>query len=197
MLVRALLLLVVLAIAIGGGAASVWYALEDGYGLVAIRVGPWSAFPDLGMPDGSPYAKAQVARDGALALGRAEGLAFSAHHDGRGAVLDRRCTYRIAGRTPAARLWTLYAADRALAPIAVPPGERPAALHSAALLYEAGNRFLVTVSPYPAPGNWLRVPAGGGPLALVLTLYDTPAAAASDIRRLELPQIEKAGCDDG
>ena len=117
------LILATLAIAIGGGAASVWYALQAQEGIGAITIGSWTAYPNMGAPDADPYSKARVAREGVLALGRAEGprllrqprcrrrraVAQMQLHDRRldaaGTVLDalcggplaRRCLPAIAG----------------------------------------------------------------------------------------------------
>src|SRR5262245_18834658 len=109
-----LLILVTLAIAIGGGAASVWYALEAQEGVGAVRIGSWTAYPTMGAPDADPYSKARAARQGLLALGRAEGVAFFAAHDASGMLLSRNCSYLIEGSTPPARFWTFYVADRSL-----------------------------------------------------------------------------------
>ncbi|TSE04009.1 DUF1214 domain-containing protein, partial [Mesorhizobium intechi] len=57
MLKNAFLMLLSLAIAIGGGGASVWYALKIQDGVGAIRVGQWTAFPDIGTPAADPYSK--------------------------------------------------------------------------------------------------------------------------------------------
>ena len=72
MLKNALLTLLALAIAIGLGGGSVWYALDAQSGGGAIRIGPWTAFPDIGTAEADPYSQARVARQGALALGRAD-----------------------------------------------------------------------------------------------------------------------------
>jgi hypothetical protein len=50
MLKTAFLTLLSLAIAIGGGGGSVWYALKIQDGVGAIRIGQWTAFPDIGTP---------------------------------------------------------------------------------------------------------------------------------------------------
>lgn len=183
-----------LCIAIGGGAWSVRYALDRGLGIDMLRAGAWTASPDLGTPDASPYARAAVARRGELPLGRAEGLAFRAERDGADAPLRRDCTYRIAGHTPPSRFWTLYATDRKMTPLPATEG-RPAALQSMTLLREADGSFVVTVSAHPTPGNWLPV-SGSGDMSFILTLYDTPVAGSMEISRIVLPRVLKAGCDD-
>lgn len=189
----AFLVLVVFAVAILGGGASVWYALRAQEGVGAVTVAGWTAFPDSGTPEADPYSKARVAREGFLALGRAEGLSFSAHRDSGGEELRRDCAYSIEGVVPSARLWTLYAADQAGAVIGA-GGSRPAALQSGQLLRQADDSVVVAASARPRPGNWLTL-AGAGPMSFVLTLYDTPVASSTGLSGIAMPQILKVGCD--
>jgi hypothetical protein len=184
---------IALAIALVAGAWSVRYALDRGFGMEALTSGPWRAYPDLGTPDASAYARAAVARRGELPLGRAEGLAFQAADDSSGAALERNCTYRITGEMPVARFWTLYAVDPSMTPLAA-TGIREARLQSGAMLHEADGAAIVTVSPHPTPGNWLPL-SGSGPMMLVLGLYDTPVASSTEISRVVLPHVSKLGCE--
>ncbi|MET3662637.1 DUF1214 domain-containing protein [Aquamicrobium ahrensii] len=193
MLKRAMLTLIALVIAIGGGAASVWYALHVQKGAGAIGVGSWTAFPDIGTPQADPYTNARVAREGVLALGRAEGLAFVAEHDSGGRPLTKECTYRLEGHLPIARFWTLYAADRSLDVIKTGKS-RPAALQSYQVVREPDNSVRITASRHPAPGNWLLT-AGSGAMYFVLTFYDTPIASSTGLSGIELPRIVRSGCD--
>jgi len=194
MLRNLLLTLLTFSIAIGGGAASVWYALDADDGFDPLHVGAWTAFPALGTANASPYAKAVAARDGVLALGHAEGIRFVANRDSTGKPLSRGCTYTVAGDTPPARFWTLFPADpHSLMPLRAKEG-LPGKLQSWAVLRRAKGSFAVTVGPHAAPGNWLAID-GSGPMALTLTLYDTPAATSSEIGSIELPKIKRAGCD--
>lgn len=186
-------LFVALAIAIGGGAWSVRYALEHGFGMETLAVGPWQAYPDLGTPDASAYAKAVVARRGELPLGRAEGLTFHAADDSSGEALERNCSYRVAGELPIARFWTLYAADLSATPLPAIQAGR-AALQSIAVLHGTDGSVVVTASPHPTPGNWLAL-SGTGRMVLVLGLYDTPIASSTEISRVILPHISRLGCE--
>jgi hypothetical protein len=194
MLKTAFLTFLTLTIAIGGGAASVWYALRAQEGIGAVNIGGWTAFPGIGTPDADPYSKARVARQGLLSLGSAEGLAFVAARDATGALLRRECAYRIEGTTPPARFWTLHATDRAGRVIQTGDG-RGSALHSLELLRQPDNAFAIAVGNRPAPGNWLAV-SGSGAMRLVLTLYDTPVAGSTGISEVELPLVIGAGCHD-
>lgn len=193
MLKTVFLTLVVLSIALVGGGASVWYALKTNEGMGAVTIGEWTAFPDLGTADADPYSKARVAREGILALGRAEGLAFSALRDSAGSTLRRECSYLIEGPVPSARFWTLYAADPSGA--VVRGGEhRLAALHSYQLLRLEDNSVVISAGAHPSPGNWLAL-GGTGSMRLVLTFFDTPIASGSAASDIVLPSITRVECD--
>lgn len=193
MLKQSLLIALALAVAVGGGAASVGMVLNSQEGIGAVSVGPWTAFPDIGTPDADPYSKARVARDGVLALGRAEGLSFVADRDSTGVTLRSECSYRLEGSLPVARFWTLYATDRAH--MALKSGiRRDASLHSLEVLRQPDNSISVSVGVRPEPGNWLAV-GGVGAMNLVLTLYDTPIASSTGLSGIEMPRIVRVQCN--
>lgn len=193
MLKTAFLIFLALGIAVVGGGYSVWYALQAQDGVGVVTVGAWTAYPDVGTADSDPYSKARVAREGVLALGRAEGLSFSAQRDSAGAPLLRQCSYRIEGVVPSARFWTLHATDPAGALVGS-GGLRAPALHSYELLRSFGDAVVIAVAPRPAPGNWLAT-SGSGAMALVLTLYDTPIASSTGLADIRMPNILKVGCN--
>lgn len=189
-----LLAAIALAIAFGGGVSSAWYAIQAFEGVGVLAIGPWTAYPDAGTERADPYWRARAARKPAFPLGAGEGLAFVANEDSNGARLDRRCNYAVEGHAPPTRLWTLYPADAALAPVGNAVG-RANAMHSMRLLRKADGSFAIGVGPRPQGGNWQPI-AGDGPFSLVFTLYDTPAAASSSIADLALPAIKRITCDE-
>lgn len=193
MLKTAFLVTLFLAIAIVGGGASVWYALDAREGVGAVAIGNWAAFPEIGTPDADPYSRARIAREGVLSLGRAEGLPFIAKRDSNGDILHRNCVYRIEGDMPPARFWTLYAADATLTALKTENG-RPAALHSFEVLHRPHHGLIILAGPRPEPGNWLPL-QGSGEMFLVLTLYDTAIASSTGIADVTLPVITKSGCN--
>ncbi|MER2537384.1 MAG: DUF1214 domain-containing protein [Rhizobiaceae bacterium] len=188
----AFLILVALVLAIGGGGASVWYALKAQEGVGAVTVDGWTAFPDMGTPEADPYSKARVAREGSLALGRAEGLAFNAQRDSSGERLRRECGYRIEGSMPSTRFWTLHAVDAQGALIRA-GFDRAPALQSLSLLRADGGGIVIAAAAQPAPGNWLPL-SGKGDMSFVLTLYDTPIAASTGLSDIRLPRIVRMAC---
>jgi hypothetical protein len=193
MLKNAILTLLSLAMAIGLGGYSVWYALNAQDGVGAIRIGQWTAFPEIGTQAADPYSKARVAREGVLALGQAEGLAFVAEHDEAGEPLKRECAYTISGGYPTARFWSLYAADQSLGVIDTGKA-RLAALQSYEVMRQPDNTVVISVGSRPAPGNWLLT-SGSGKMYFVLTFYDTPIASSTGLSDVTLPRILKAGCN--
>lgn len=183
-------LMVVVALALGFGLS--WYALSDGGLFGASRAGPWQVWRDVGVPAPDPYTRAYIARTGALELGAGEGLQFIATTDSDDHRLDRSCRYRIDGRTPAARFWTLVpvSADDG-APIARPDG--PTEFHSARLSRAGDGSVELYVSKAISPENWLEI-TGEGPFNLVLTFYDTANLASVGTDATMLPTIIREGC---
>jgi len=180
---------IALALAIGFGASL--YALSEGRVLGAVRIGPWAAWPQVGSPNPDPYARAYLARRGALQLGLGEGLRFVASTDDTGTILDRSCSYRVEGATPLAAFWTLAA----ITPdgISVVPAGAPIALRSNQPSRNAEGEFALRISPAMAAGNWLEV-AGEGPMQFILTLYDTSIFSGLGSSQQTLPAVIREHC---
>lgn len=185
--------LLMLVLAIGGGAASLSYVLDDTVGTGALRLGAWTAFPKLGASDADPYARAKISREGVLALGSAEGLAFIADRDSDGARLRLECNYRVEGTTPPTRFWTLFVQDGG-ARVSASPAGGPAALQSQAILRRDDNSFIINIGARPSPENWIGA-TGSGPMQMVLTLYDSSVTTSTVIGEAVMPRIVAAGCD--
>ena len=185
------LIAIALAIAFGGGLFSTLQALNASAGFGAIRVGAWVAFPGAHTADADPYAKSHRAKAGRLLYGTAEGLAFTASTDSQNRPLLGTCSYAVRGRTPTARLWTLYASDLADQPLL--SADKPSAFNSRTVLRAQDGAFSIEVSARARPGNWMALP-GVDPFKLVLTLLDTPVASSSGLVGLQMPEIERIGC---
>ncbi|MEM5493983.1 DUF1214 domain-containing protein [Hoeflea sp. AS16] len=183
-----------LAIAFGGGAWSASWMLKATSGFGAIRLGSWSAYPDLQTEDADPFAKAHRAGDGRILLGRAEGLVFTAESDETGARLSGRCSYEISGSTPPARFWTLRVTDAAGNPLDAPE-RAPVSLNSWTTLRNVDGSFRIRLGAAPSSGNWIWLDSDGG-VSFVLTLIDTPTAASVSMVELDMPKISLIGCAD-
>lgn len=176
-----------LLIAFGGGVASARRSIESTSPLGSATAGPWRSIPFAGLAEADPYTRARLSLTGALPLGIAEGLSFTARTDDEGRALDGTCRYRLDGPFPPARWWTLYANPRPDA------ANLPTALHSRAILREREGGFAITVASDLASGNWLAI-EGSGPFTLTATLYDTSVTREGGLAASAMPSIVRLGC---
>jgi len=183
-----------LAIAFGVGAWSASWTLKATSGFGAIKLGPWSAYPELQTASADPFAKAHRAGDGRILLGRAEGLIFTAQSDETGAALSGRCSYEVSGTTPPARFWTLRVTDDSGRQLEAPP-RVPTSFNSWTTLRNIDGSFRIRLDAAASPGNWIWLDTRNN-VSLVLTLIDTPSAASLSMVELDMPTISKIGCDD-
>ena len=163
-----LLLMIAVALTVGFGLS--YYALTDGRLVGVARVGPWTAWPDIGSNAPNPYTRGHLAREAALQLGQSEGLQFSAMTDNSGEPLTLDCSYRIEGKTPLATFWTLVAVDPQGRNLAA--DGQPLALRSSDLARANDGSIIINVGTRLQSHNWLEL-SGSGPFTLELTLYDT------------------------
>ena len=171
------------------GLGSAWYmvaAPRTG----TVEIGAWRGLPTVDAATADPYLRARVARNGEIGMGTGEGLTFVATVDDAGRGLVAECDYRIAGASPAARLWTLTATDADGATGLTPEGR--AHLDSRNLLRDATGAFEVSLASTARAGNWLPAPPKGA-VTVTLRLYDTPLALGSDALP-HLPAIEREAC---
>ncbi|NOZ33597.1 MAG: DUF1214 domain-containing protein [Alphaproteobacteria bacterium] len=181
-----------LAVALATGFGATFLALgEGGQQLGGLRSGPWTALPDTGEFMLNPYSNAYVARAALLQLGSAEGIRFVARTDSDGATLDRACRYLVAGRTPTAAMWTLYATDRENRVIGLEG--RLAFFDSANVQRLADGGLEIRSGPQARAGQWLATP-GEGPFQLVLNIYDPVPVSGASAKTVQMPAIIREGC---
>ena len=181
-----------IVIAAATGFVSTYLAVERGHGFESIAAGVWTAWPKAGAPDADPYAKAVIARTGRIPLSPGEGLVLEATSDDGGSELDGRCTYRIAGELPPARIWTVTAYDRQ-GSFRDNPAHR-FSFTSTEIVRDATGRFEIVLSPQVQAGNWLPTPTDQR-IVLMLRLYDTPlSAGAARIEGRTVPIIHRMAC---
>lgn len=189
----ALQALIVVAIATVLGIGSAWLAVDREIAFDTVRVGSWTAWPRAGEADADPYVRAGLAASGQLPLTISEGLTFTARTDAEGRPLEAGCEYRVSGRMPAARWWTvtIYREDdfRLIANLAERQG-----FDSSEVLRRSDGAVEIVVAPSARPGNWLPMDPSAGRLRIVLRLYDTPLSIGGAVADAELPEIERGAC---
>ncbi|WP_404405535.1 DUF1214 domain-containing protein [Pelagibacterium halotolerans] len=184
-------LIVMLAVALGVGFGTSYYALTDGRLFGAIRIGPWAGWSEIGTENPDPYSRAYLARTGLLQLGKSEGIRFVARTDSEGDPLERDCNYAMTGNTPGATFWTLLAIAEDGATIAASPAL--SYFHSERIVYDPDGTVTLHFGPEMMPGNWLPTD-GDGRFAFVMTLYDAAGLAGGGASVSTLPAIEKVSC---
>ena len=182
--------LAVLIIGTALGLALTWATVMRGAMPGGIADGPWRTSLSIGSAGGDAATRARVALHGLLALSRAETIYYTAETDDAGRPLSGACSYRIAGRDPDTRWWsiTAYGPDDYL----IPNPARRYSVSKNSVARDAGGAFSADVSLQPHPANWIAV--GSGAFTLTLRLYNPGASVAADPAHAALPKIERVSC---
>lgn len=185
----------VLAVLIIGAVTGIWsahVAVSSGWQPGSVEIGPWTAFPDAGSRNANPYARALLAQSGDMPLAVGEGLVFTAQTDDESRPLSGDCIYKMAGRTPPTRIWTLTLSDER-ARTSTDDGAG-ASLTSVETIRDETGRFTIGIADSPLAGPWLKA-SPGTRFKLALRLYDTPVAAtAASLTREQLPSVSRVSC---
>lgn len=184
--------LIALIIATAVGLGATWTTSTRGTSFGAITIGAWTAWPRTGAADIDPYARAAVARSGALPIGSGDGVEFVARTDDKGRQLDGRCDVSVSGITPSARFWTLTLYDQR--GNLVSNSLQRYGFTSQEIVRAADGTFDIRIAPRSRSGNWL--PTGGlDRYLLIVRLYDTPVGVATRSQRdAPMPSIATVGC---
>lgn len=187
-----LTILYTLALALGLGGASAWLVTDHFPGFSNTTIGQWVGYPISGDGRADPYARARAARTSEVPLGAAEGLVLTAMSDQDGQALRGTCAYRLQGRVPPTRVWTLKIVDGDGRPLVSSP-DLPTRSHSRSIIREPDGMFSIVLADQAQPGNWLHLDHEG-PVSVVLTLYDTTVIASSALFEVALPTVGRIGC---
>lgn len=189
---RAILILASgLTLSLAVGLWTAWLAVRSPAPIDVIRLGAWQAWPNAGTENVDPYSRARLARTGEIPLGSGEGLTLLAQNDDLGRPLTSGCTYRIAGQTPPARLWTLAVED--LRGRVIVDRDKLAALASDSLLRRSDGGFEIALAPDPKAGNWIST-EDAARFRVVIRLYDTTVRTTTALTTLSMPNIQRVNC---
>jgi hypothetical protein len=189
---RMLRILKILAMLVAGivlGLATTWATAIRGTMGGDIEDGPWGTSLYIGSSQSGPYLRARIAIHGLLALSREETLYYTAARDSDGETLVGRCSYRIEGRDPPARWWsiTAYADD-----FLIPNSADRYSVSMNSVVRGPDGSFAVTLSKTRAEENW--IPVADGKFDLTIRLYNPQASVVADPANAPLPTIKKTSC---
>jgi hypothetical protein len=190
-MLRALKIFLTLAAGIALGLAATWTTTIRGAQSGNVSDGPWHTSLLTGSSQSGPYLRGFIAVHALLALSREETVYYIAKDDSDGHALDGHCSYRLEGRDPPSRWWsiTAYGADDFLI-------ENAADRYSVSMnsvTRRPDGTFTVALSQRQAGGDWIPVAAEA--FDLMIRLYNPQAAVVTDPAGVALPTISKAGCE--
>ena len=157
----------------------------------------WTILPSPGDPIRDLYTRAAVAQYGTFALKKPESAYFSASIDIEDEPLDGKCLYKLTGSDIESRWWsiTVYGSDGFL----INNNEKQYSFNSEnidfdvnggfEIFFASNNNFINEVSN----SNWLRVSELGS-FSISLRIYLPGEEFFSNLRRVNLPIIEKIKC---
>ena len=193
-LLRAIGLVMTMALAVVVGIWSSQFLVSRGSPLSTDTYGPWQHWRNLGRDFADPYTKAHIANTGTLRIASNSAGIFEARTDDLGARLHSSCNYVIEGTNMSGMWWSLAVFDSRGRLIA--NNSNRYAFTADTVAPNPNGSFIVTLGRDARPGNWLPT-SGAGRLVLVLTILD-PSTGLSDEARAErnkvLPIIRREGC---
>lgn len=155
-----------------------------------VKNGPWTANLAAGGTGADDYTRTAVAIAGLLALNKDETIYYGADTDSAGEKLDPNCAYRIEGRDPDARWWsiTAYGTDHFL----IDHPSKRFSVSKTSVVRAADGTFVVRVSLQAETQNWIAAAKDG--FQLTLRLYNPGDTVRNDPAAVALPAIVKEAC---
>lgn len=191
---RALGVTALLMCAVLIGLLSALWAARNQFAGGGVQSGPWATNENIGSSSAGPYLRAGVALGGLLALEKSETVYFTAFADEGGALLLSSCVYRVEGRDPASRWWsiTAYGADHFL----IPGSGGRFSVNKTGVARAADGGFTLLVGGSPQETNWISAgpAAPAQPFSLTLRMYNPEPAVVADLGGVALPRIVKERC---
>lgn len=181
-----------LLIAIGGGTASSWYAVENGMPFNTERQGPWTRWTGAGRPDADPYSRTRFGRRSQLLFNANLSARYEATTDGKGRQLHSSCDYLIEGRDIAAPWWSIAVFDGNGRLI-----DNPAKRYSygsESIAYSADGSFAVRLAREARPYNWLPTTRAGRISIIFEAQKSGGATDVLDRTAIVLPTIKRLAC---
>jgi len=180
---------VTLAVVLGLASAYVGIFWMRG-GDAQVHNGPWETNLLTGSASADPYLRTYIAVTGILALNKNETIYYEANRDSGGEPLDGKCSYRIDGKDPDARWWsiTVYGKDHYL----LPNKEKRYSVSKNNVMRGADGSFSVRLSTTQEEGNWIATSEDG--FELTLRLYNPAESVRARPDAVPLPSITKEAC---
>jgi hypothetical protein len=173
------------------GLFATWLITARGVGTGGDVVnGPWRTSLLTGSTQNDMAHRAIIALHGLFALNRHETIYYNAMTDSAGNKLSGAKCYRIDGRDPPARWWsiTAYGADDFL----IPNAANRYSISKTSIVRGGDGRFTAKVLRNAAAPD--EIAAGDGAFSLTLRLYNPDPEVADNPAHVALPAIREEPC---
>lgn len=179
-------------IALGGGTASSWYAVENGMPFNTERQGPWLRWTGAGRTDADPYSRTRFANRAQLLFNANLSARYEALFDAKGRRLHSSCDYVIEGRDVGSEWWSLAVFDSQGR--LIPNSARRYSYSSTSVAYSPDGSFAIRLSREARPYNWLPTTRAG---QLVVVFEAQKSSGGTDVLErtdVTLPTIRRLSC---
>ncbi len=176
------------------GFGSAWYMIEKGTPLTRHKFGVWHNWHTQGTVNSDPYTKAYIARSGRLPLNAKYAQYFKATTDDDGNRLTSSCSYIMQGQPIASDWWSIGLYD-SNSNVVFNKAERYAFNSKNIARLENGG-YIIQVSPFARPDNWLPSEKAGK-LTVLIRVYGIQASDdtnSGNVISASLPSIKRIGC---
>ena len=155
----------------------------------SIRNGPWTKEILGESHSGGMYARVRAFSK--WALRPSEAIYFAATEDSGGKALSNGCTYRIEGRDPDSRWWSItpYKSRRLIS-----NSKNRYSFSKTTVARHTDGSWTILFSRREQPENWLPLSQGDGPLTIFLRCYNPSPQLRENPTEAILPEIILEGC---
>ena len=155
----------------------------------SIRNGPWTKEILGESHSDGMYARARAFSK--WALRPSEAIYFSTTEDSNGKTLSNGCTYRIEGRDPDSRWWSItpYKSLKLIS-----NSQNRYSFSKTTVTRRADGSWTILLSRREQPENWLPLSQEDGPLAIFLRCYNPSSQLLENPAEAILPEIFLEGC---
>lgn len=168
------------------GLASAVSAIEI-YGAGSTEAGSvWQSWDVSAVDDAHPYSLAHFLMAGRFPPATGQVREYSTRYATDGSSLSANCEYVLTAKSAPVEWWSIAAYASGLA-----VGSANATITSDSAIAEHDGSMKLTVSRFPASGNWLRPPVAGGFTLLYTVAVPSPSQSKG---RFPVFTIERGKC---
>src|SRR5262249_53538157 len=170
------------------GLASVTAAIDGSIGGISESLGQWKIWPLAGAAAADPYTRAHFTAEDRLPPNSFEVQEYETAGGSEGRTPDSSCTYRLNGRMPPARWWSVWAMVAGLN-----PDQQPGGVTSNDVIYDAKGELMISLSPTPQTGQWIHLNDYGS-FSVIMRLYNPAVSFRRNAMQEPLPVLARVNC---